>query len=128
MQDLLNKVPEFKNICLDDIREVDLGELENQLSTGTCVGWSSEVNKRMCMAALKTWVCTDTEVGAFAIFFDEAFVALSLQSGRKDGCDIFWFSNEAASKVRAFLQETLAPIDEFTLIRPELPLSRRFFD
>ncbi len=133
MQDLLNKVPDFSQVKLSDIREVDLMSLEEQLHTGTCAGWSAEVNERLCAVALRAWICTDTEacpenrrIGSFALFFDEKFVGLSLQSARKSDCDYFWVSQEAALSVQRFLRETLNPDEDFHIIDPNLLIRNQF--
>lgn len=50
------------------------------------------------------WYCTDSWVGGRIYFFDDEPVAYSYQKGRKCSEEFAWFSQEAAEKVRSFVQ------------------------
>ncbi len=47
-----------------------------------------------------SWICTDTRVGGSIIFLDGEPVAATWQSARKDDERYWWFSAEAAAKMR----------------------------
>jgi hypothetical protein len=51
------------------------------------------------------WLCTDTQVGLRAIYWNGEFVCLSWQSARKSGVDFTWSSTVARDRVRNFLRE-----------------------
>lgn len=52
---------------------------------------------------IKTWICTDTEVGYYAIFHEEKLICLSYQPARKEGIEFKWVSQEVYQEVRNFL-------------------------
>lgn len=54
------------------------------------------------------WYCTDSWVGDRLYFFDNEPVAYSVQNGRKDDEHFFWFSEEAARKVKVYVLSLIA--------------------
>lgn len=52
---------------------------------------------------LTNWLCTDTWVGMQVYYMDGEPVALTKQTGRKNGIRVFFTSAAAAEKVRAYL-------------------------
>lgn len=66
-----------------------------------CWGWYEQ--DRLKGFWLGNFLSTDTCVGSRIYFFDDVPVAYSFQSGRKNSENLYWFSQEAAEKVRDFL-------------------------
>lgn len=63
-----------------------------------------EQNPRLKAYWVENWYCTDSWVGGRMYFFDGEPVAYSYQQGRKCDEQFAWFSQEAAEKVRDFVQ------------------------
>jgi hypothetical protein len=59
--------------------------------------------QRVTTADLITWLCTDTQVGLYAYYFDNELVAISYQSARKSDLNLFWVSTELREKMREFV-------------------------
>lgn len=81
----------------------DLEALESDLQTNTFMGWSEAFNERVKRLPINTWICTDTEVGVNAYYFDGELVALSFQSARKSDVEFRWLSEPLAAQVRDFI-------------------------
>ncbi len=101
------KVSDFmKYVDVDKVdlkRYPDLGSFEVSLETNTYFDYSSRFNQRMSVQPIYTFMCTDTEVGVQAYFFDGEFCALSFQSSRKSDKEIYWKDKEIAVKVREYI-------------------------
>ncbi len=80
--------------------DVDFDVFSNDLNLN-CYGWYEQ--DRLKGYWLGDWCCTDTAVGSRLYFFDDEPVAYSFQSGRKNDENLYWFSEEAAQKVRGFI-------------------------
>lgn len=50
-----------------------------------------------------TWYCTDSCVGLYAHYFNDEFLAISYQSGRKQRQSYYWASDEIRQKFEKFL-------------------------
>lgn len=59
--------------------------------------------QRVTTADLITWLCTDTQVGLYAYYFDDELVVISYQSARKSDLNLFWVSAELREKMREFV-------------------------
>ena len=79
---------------VDPKRYPDLGSFEVSLETNTCFEYSSRFNQRMSVQPIYMFMCTDTEVGVQAYFFDGEFCALSFQSARKSGLILNFVAQE----------------------------------
>lgn len=88
---------------VDPERCPDLGSFEVSLETNTYFDYSSSFNQRMSVQPIYTFMCTDTEVGIQAYFFDGEFCALSFQATRKSDKRIYWKDKEIAVKVREYI-------------------------
>ena len=79
--------------------------------------------QRVTTADLITWLCTDTQVGLYAYYFDNELVAISYQSARKSDLNLFWVSTELREKMREFvlsLYTSEQDSDGFWLIDDEI--------
>lgn len=81
---------------------VDLEQLQQELDLHV-YGYAEQ--ERLKAYWVENWLCTDTCVGGRMYFFDGEPVAYSYQSARKSHEQFAWFSQEAAEKVRDFVQE-----------------------
>jgi len=89
----LESDPDIEDLCL----EVDLDYYEVSLSY-------HQILERLKAYYFKTHLCTDTQVGSKAYYFDDELVAISYKEFR-NSYELFWFaSKEAANKVRDFLK------------------------
>lgn len=52
---------------------------------------------------LKSWICTDTEVGVAAIYYCGTFVGIFTQTSRKGHYDIHFKSNKTIGTIRSVL-------------------------
>jgi hypothetical protein len=59
--------------------------------------------QRVTTADLITWLCTDTQVGLYAYYFDDELVVISYQSARRSDLNLFWVSAELREKMREFV-------------------------
>lgn len=53
---------------------------------------------------IKTWVCTDTEVGLYAYFLRNEFAFITSQTSRKSDIEFFWDSKVMHTKVSNYLR------------------------
>lgn len=81
---------------------VDLEKLSSVLNLSV-YGWYEEVEQRMQKIWLKSWMCTDTEVGAAAYFLDGKLVCISWQPARKSYEEFEFISKESAKSVVDFI-------------------------
>lgn len=84
-RDVLSLV-DFSKCELGDLK-VDLEEFLNEFGVfgaGFVDDYWKKFNSRVKMQKIRTWICTDTEVGIYAYFIDGVPVALSFQKARKD--------------------------------------------
>lgn len=51
------------------------------------------------------WLCTDTVVGLFAVYWHEEFVCVSWQSARKNHTEYKWASEDCFNRVKSFLEK-----------------------
>jgi hypothetical protein len=58
------------------------------------------------------WYCTDSYVGYRMYYLDGEAVAFSTQYGRKSNENLYWFSEEAAIKVREYLVSLILKNEE----------------
>lgn len=96
----------------DRSSDPDLEAFERDLNIGTYFGWHEEFDRRVRRIPINTWMCTDTNVGIYAYFFDGEFVALSFQSARKSDINIKWMYTDAARRVREFIRSLRDQDDE----------------
>ena len=54
--------------------------------------------------SIKTWMCTDTLVGYYAIYFKGEFICWSHQPARKEDVEFEWVSQEVYERVCHFVQ------------------------
>ena len=82
---------------------------------------------RLTMYPIESWYCTDTHVGSWALYFDKEPVAYVTQLSRKEHESYHWVSNEAYSKVRAYLLtlEVKEPC-HIVLLAEEMTIDRFF--
>ena len=81
-----------------------LNKFENDLSTGTYMGWDDRFGGRVMVIPVNTWICTDTLVGLQAFFMDMKPIAVSYQDARKNGFFVYWLDDSAPRKVREFIR------------------------
>ena len=82
--------------------------LEDWLVTGD--GWS-KFDAMVKGWYLESWMCSDTEVGLCAYFFDDELIAYSTKSARKADTHLMFMSQAAADKVREFILSLISPED-----------------
>jgi hypothetical protein len=121
LQDVLARVVPFAETDPDHRRSPALDKLEEHLSTGTYLGWNEKFEERVVSVAINEWLCTDTMVGVYAIYMDGKFVALSMQSARKNYVDYYWQSQADADAMRKFIRSLSDQDDPLVvnLIKPE---------
>jgi len=56
---------------------------------------------------IKTWMCTDTLVGYYAIYFKGEFICSSYQSGRKCDIEFEWVSQEVYERICHYVQSLI---------------------
>lgn len=83
------------------------GILENEFGIFDII--QAEKNTRLKSYWLQRWLCTDTYVGRKLYFFDDKFVAMSYQSGRKQDKNFYWVSNENFKEVRDYMLSLAEP-------------------
>lgn len=93
-------------------RAENLDDFEDDLNTGTYVGWSEKFSDRMSRVPVHEWMCTDTMVGLYVYFFDNEQVAMSYQPARKSDVTITWFSEEKAKEVKDFIVTLAYDLDD----------------
>ena len=69
-----------------------------------CIGLSTH---GFTCRPIKTWMCTDTLVGYYAIYFKGEFICWSYQPARKEDIEFEWISQEVYEKVCHFLQSLI---------------------
>jgi hypothetical protein len=52
---------------------------------------------------IKTWMCTDTLVGYYAIYHRGEFICMSYQPARKERMEFYWLSQEVYNKIRDYI-------------------------
>lgn len=87
---------------------IDVDEFANNLSLVADFDRDA-FERRFSKRWVKSWVCTDTEVGVAVVWLDEEPVAASLQPARKSDEEILFFSPELAAKVREVLLSLIIP-------------------
>jgi hypothetical protein len=56
---------------------------------------------------INTWMCTDTLVGYYVIYFKGEFICSSYKPARKEDTEFEWVSQEVYEKVRHFIQSLI---------------------
>jgi hypothetical protein len=74
------------------------------------LGYSEEFSKRVTNYSVQDWQCGDTVVGTFIYYMDDQPVAVSIQTARENNKEVFFFSEDAAQKMRELIQ-SLMPDD-----------------
>lgn len=76
---------------------------------------------------IKSWICTDTQVGLAAIYLEDELVASFWQPARKSDEEIRFVSNDAAKKVKKYIETMLKdgnyPIHTVKSLEEEIDLS-----
>jgi hypothetical protein len=54
-----------------------------------------------------TWMCTDTIVGKYIIFYKDSPVGVRIQEFRKSSSRYYWFSEKEVSNVREYLKSLM---------------------
>lgn len=85
-----------------------------------------ELDQRLKAYPIRTWLCTDTTVGLYAIWMDGVPVGCSWQSCRKANVGYSWINAEAATLVRDMLL-SMIKIEPFPLIAEGAMLSDFYF-
>ncbi len=76
---------------------------------------------------ISTWICTDTQVGLHAYYFEQEFVGLSTQKYRKSNKNFFWVSEDAYRMVRTYLESLVEDQPMFNAIPENLEIDEFFF-
>lgn len=77
---------------------------------------------------IKTWMCTDTLVGYYAIYFKGEFICWSYQPARKEDIEFEWVSQEVYERVCQFLQSLIIKeTRKITVIDMEEKVDDSFF-
>ena len=90
----VNKAKEFENkVYIGDLAEpmfglYDIHNYDDQL--------------RLTSYYIRSWHCTDSRVGYRVYFFDDVFVAISYQGGRKSSEEFEWSSTEAYNSLKEY--------------------------
>lgn len=130
MGELLKSIPTLDEAIwsLKLAEDADMSLFEQDLGTGTCIGWHQQFEDAVKRIGINTWVCTDTEVGVYAYYFEGVFMALSFQAARKSDVHICWVSKELATKVRELIWEIAGehPFD-VVLLDADLEVDEQFW-
>ena len=76
-------------------------DLVSELQIANEYGWYEQ--EKLVFYTVSNWYCTDSEVGLRAYFFENVFVAMSNQTGRKCSEEFEWVSFELFQKVREYV-------------------------
>lgn len=57
---------------------------------------------------IKTWMCSDTLVGYYAIYHDKELICVSHQPARKEGMEFQWVSEEVFNRIFIFLRSHIS--------------------
>ncbi len=82
----------------------ELAWFEQELNTGTVIGWHEEWDHFVAAVPVHEWLCTDTMVGVYAYYFRGEFVCLSFQMARKGNIEFRWKNKAVAQTVREFIR------------------------
>jgi hypothetical protein len=66
---------------------------------------------------IQTWMCSDTQVGIAAVFYNDEFIAVRRQFARKSPVTFQWASAEAFEKTRAVLSQMIL---RYVVVYPEV--------
>lgn len=120
LNQLLSEVkPEQKNKSFSD--EIFLEDFN--LSTYDGVFDYDEFSNHVSQAGLINWICTDTEVGVYAYYLNDEFIAISFQPARKSDKQIVWVNDDLREKMREFIVSIYnknSQLDQFYLIDDEV--------
>jgi hypothetical protein len=98
----IDKTKENKSwIKIDDIIS------EFDITVSMDLSYALEEQTRLKCFWVGRWYCTDTDVGYRMYYLDDVPVAFSVQTGRKNDENIWWFSNEAFTKVKEYMLELI---------------------
>ena len=103
MREIIQKVDRSVN----NTDEAHMGDFMHVLNIGG-YEWADEFGARVKKHALIEWICTDTWVGVHVYYMDDEPVAISVQTARKNDKEFEFVSQEAADKVRNFINEIVA--------------------
>lgn len=110
IKDLIGKIDKNDDKCQG------LADLDNFAQELVCdCSWNETFEAHMKKYWIHSWYCTDQWVGLAAYFFNDEFVCVSTQVGRKYDEDFEWVSQEAANKVRDFII-SLSKLDQVKLL------------
>ncbi len=82
---------------------IDIQEFGEEFGLGYCDYKDEDINVRLKVYYFHHWYCTDSYVGHTVIFFDDEFVGMSRQLGRKCDTTYSWTSNESYQKVKDYV-------------------------
>ena len=121
--DALKQVVKSPNTTADCQAEWDVA---NELEIEICTSGFKEDDYRLTKYPIESWRCTDALVGSWALYFDEEPVAYITQEGRKSSKVFNWVSEEAYSRVRAYILALEEGQDCFRLIDENETISTFF--
>jgi hypothetical protein len=61
---------------------------------------------------IKTWMCSDTIVGYYAIYHRGKFICTSYQPARKEDIEFEWVSQEVYNEIRNYVQSLVVKEDK----------------
>lgn len=70
-----------------------------------CYNLTVEEYFKECEHEKVCWICTDTLVGIFFLFFKEEFVGVRIQVARKDDSYFYWKDSDTFEKVKSWFTE-----------------------
>lgn len=73
------------------------------LDMSNYLGWDERFEEKVQMYWIQSWLCTDMMVGTAVYYMDGELIAFSHQTARRSNCEVYFVSENAAKKVRAFL-------------------------
>jgi hypothetical protein len=81
--------------------------------------WSEDT--RLRVYPITSHICTDTEVGLFALFLDNEWVGISMQAYRKSSVEYSFVSREKAEILQQYLMSLVGenPLDNITLLNTD---------
>lgn len=83
---------------------VDLNSLANELGVSA---YEFNEDTRLKGYYVMKWLCTDTWVGAIALFLDDVFVGYSYQSARKSDIRYFFTNRESYEALRQYVIDSI---------------------
>jgi hypothetical protein len=99
----MNFIEALKNVNKSHPHYCDFEDLCNEFNIISDYSYSDEFDNRVKSYFLIEWLCTDSLVGACAIYFDDELIGYYHQFARKADKTYYFISEEKADNLRKFM-------------------------